>query len=701
MKPIHVRFLTLALVFPALLPAFQPTRLVVADSQYRLAAGGTRAIRLDSESARFVAGSDRISSSTFPLGESRIGVGVDGVDKSPFLFAPFSTPAGTYSVQVSAQSKSGEERTATVQVTVDPLPPLAAGARPPVILMNGWQVFCLPAASSASTFGNLEQYLKRDGSPSVLFFDNCRECPGCLIEELGSRLGQVISLLRDTDGAPVPQVDVIAHSMGGLIARSYLSGKQSAPGSFSPPADPRIRKLVMIATPHFGTFATETADPGTQLYEMLRGSQFLWDLATWNQNTDDLRETDALSIVGNAGSWGTLQSASDGIVSLTSGSLSFAFPRSGERTRVVTYCHTSPVLISFTLGRCAGGEIANVDTDSHLTYRIVRSFLGDTADWKTIGSAPSADSYLSRYGGLYLMFKTPADLPAPTIDGAQYTGASGAVKLSRGSGSNVFWDEWAPNQAIQLQPLSGPSALGPVPFTNMAGGFIPVGIKSGPVVALVQAAAARLGTLSLAPGSLVSIYGANLASATAKADALPLPSQLADATVAVNGQRIGLLYVSSGQINAYLPANLSGLAKITVSNSSGQHSLNVLLSAAVPAVFSMDGSGAGLAAAINATTGALLDPAKPLHAGDIVSLYLTGLGDVTRSGAFDVTKVAPSVYIYPGAQATVSYSGLAPGFTGLYQINFQIPEGSQKGAAVPMAVIAGKYTSNLVTLPIQ
>ena len=48
-------------------------------------------------------------------------------------------------------------------------------------------------------------------------------------------------------------MDVVAHSMGGLVLRCYLSGKQNAAGVFQPPAATHVRKAVFLATPHFGT----------------------------------------------------------------------------------------------------------------------------------------------------------------------------------------------------------------------------------------------------------------------------------------------------------------------------------------------------------------------------------------------------------------------------------------------------------------
>jgi uncharacterized protein (TIGR03437 family) len=49
----------------------------------------------------------------------------------------------------------------------------------------------------------------------------------------------------------------------------------------------------------------------------------------------------------------------------------------------------------------------------------------------------------------------------------------------------------------------------------------------------------------------------------------------------------------------------------------------------------------------------------------------------------------------------VSFSGLAPGFAGLYQVNAIMPEGSPAGSAVPVVLSIGGVTSNTVTIAVQ
>src|SRR3954453_6516423 len=173
--------------------------------------------------------------------------------------------------------------------------------KPPVVFANGYQGDC-SGVSFAGTFGQADQLMQRDGRVP-LFFENCSVPNRPSIEALGNRLGAFLDSLHYESGETVPQVDIVAHSMGGLIIRSYLAGKQEQEGIFTPPADTKIRKAVFLGTPHFGTGLATTLGPAgdRQIQEMQPGSGFVFDLATWNQGTDDLRGVDAISVIGDAG----------------------------------------------------------------------------------------------------------------------------------------------------------------------------------------------------------------------------------------------------------------------------------------------------------------------------------------------------------------------------------------------------------------
>jgi uncharacterized protein (TIGR03437 family) len=159
------------------------------------------------------------------------------------------------------------------------------------------------------------------------------------------------------------------------------------------------------------------------------------------------------------------------------------------------------------------------------------------------------------------------------------------------------------------------------------------------------------------------------------------------------------LYVGNSQINAYFPTNLSGLVTLQLTNSLGQHTLNVMTTNASPAIFSADSSGTGLAAAIHAATGQPVTTGNPATAGEYVEIYGTGFGSTYESGGLTLTSLTPSFTIGDNV-ATVTFCGMPQGSVGLYQINFIVPSGLPSGTN-PLAIAMGNYVSNSVTLPVR
>jgi uncharacterized protein (TIGR03437 family) len=98
-------------------------------------------------------------------------------------------------------------------------------------------------------------------------------------------------------------------------------------------------------------------------------------------------------------------------------------------------------------------------------------------------------------------------------------------------------------------------------------------------------------------------------------------------------------------------------------------------------------------------------PAKP---GDHLTIYLTGLGATDQTVASGAPSPA-TVLIHPlaapaltlnGRTVPVDFAGLTPGSVGLYQINFEVPEGTPGGNVVLVVSQAGS-SSNAATLPVK
>ena len=574
--------------------------------------------------------------------------------------------------------------------------PLPRTSKLPVVFINGFQNIC-SNSSFSSTFGSADQVLQANGEASV-FFDICSVSGSPTIEDLGAALGSFLANLRYVDGQPVDRVDVVAHSMGGLVLRSYLSGKQNAAGTFQPPAVTHVRKVVFLATPHFGSGIALTFGLTPQLRELASGSRFLFDLGTWNQGTDDLRGVDAIAAIGNGGTGRAVMAGfDDGVVALTAASLRFY--QTG-RTRVLPYCHVNGGgLVSFA-GLCTSDArgIANIPSSSHDSARLIVSFFNGADDWKSIGVAAENDPFLSIDGGLIVTARTSDDLPL-ALSSVRATSSTGQSKQLNLPSNDVAYTDLFPAGPVTLAASSS-SANVNSSVTLPAGGVEPYTVKSGTQIARVLPAAANVFPLSLAPGMFVSIYGAALAAQTMQASGLPYPLQLADAQVMFNNTPLSLSYVSAAQINAVIPDSANGLAMLMVRSGAGNRTVNVFVEAAMPAIFTLDGSGTGSAAAINATNHRVAGSGNPLHAGDYVELYATGLGVTTNRNGLDYANQQPTVTV-GGKDCPVTYAGRAPGYIGLDQINCIIPAGLGVNAAAPVVITSGIRSSNVATLAVQ
>jgi uncharacterized protein (TIGR03437 family) len=220
----------------------------------------------------------------------------------------------------------------------------------------------------------------------------------------------------------------------------------------------------------------------------------------------------------------------------------------------------------------------------------------------------------------------------------------------------------------------------------------------------------------LAPGSLVSIFGADFATSNAEAAAIPLPPTLGGVSVRIGGFPAPLLFVSASQINVQVPWEVSGnTADIVVTTAQG--AALAPFSASVgpmsPGIFTTQ-SGKGQAIAIN-PDGSLAGPTgsipglavHPAQVGDVLEILATGLGTVSPaiadgSAAGDTlrnTTATPTVMI-GGAAAPLLFSGLSPQFVGVNQINVTVPEVA--AGVVALQISMGEIvTSNLVTIAVQ
>lgn len=369
-----------------------------------------------------------------------------------------------------------------------------------------------------------------------------------------------------------------------------------------------------------------------------------------------------------------------------------------ERTRIVPYCHTG---FPATLTCDTSSLIAEVTGPQHLSGRIIRSFLAGTAEWRTLGSTPRTDPELRAMGGLRFAFRDAMDRFFTSVSDIFFGPPQASLltaTLDRGP-DGIFVRERMAGGGYQYVIRNQGQDI-PVSGDVLVGGTTLFTVKYPPLFYRAIPSAGLVDTLSLAPGSLITIFGKGLASRAEQARATPLPVSLGGASVSVNGSPIPLVYASDGQINAVLPSGLTGLARLNVQSPEGRVSTNIMLEPAVPAIFTINGAGTGPAAAVNAVTGKPVSPATPVTTGDYMSLYVTGLGDTRFSGGLQTALLTPELLV-GGVRVPVSFAGRAPGFPGLDQINFQITSAVPRGLSIPLVIRVGGRASNLVSLAIR
>jgi uncharacterized protein (TIGR03437 family) len=214
------------------------------------------------------------------------------------------------------------------------------------------------------------------------------------------------------------------------------------------------------------------------------------------------------------------------------------------------------------------------------------------------------------------------------------------------------------------------------------------------------------GKLPVAPGGLISVYGQQMAPVNMATREVPLPTALADSCLTVNGVPVPVLFVSGGQINGQLPFNVDGNASMTLRTPGGiSDNFNFSILPAAPSIFRTGSAGSsnGLATITRADNGEFITPTNPVHPGDVITIWATGLGRTSPpidSGMPAPSDPLPSAIIPPtvtigGAALGIEYAGLVPGSVGLYQINAVVPGSVPLGLDIPLEVKQGGVSTTL------
>ena len=310
-----------------------------------------------------------------------------------------------------------------------------------------------------------------------------------------------------------------------------------------------------------------------------------------------------------------------------------------------------------------------------------------------VGSAIVSFSAPVGNGGYPVILYTVTASPG----GSMNTGSASPITVGGLTNGTSYTFTVTATNAAGTGPDSAPSAAVTVG---------PISISPGGIVN----SATFLAGAPVAPGSLASVYG-TFPISVAQANVTPWPPTVSGLSIQFSGIQAPLSYASATQANVQIPWEMAGQTQASViasvaSETSTAQTVN--LASFAPGVFVMNAQGQG--AIVDALSGFLIGPSSPATAGTTyISIYCTGLGPVTNQPAtgaaasasvLSETTTPPTVMI-GGVSASILFSGLAPTFVGLYQINVQVPAAAPFGNTIPLIVSIGGATAKTVTIAVQ
>jgi uncharacterized protein (TIGR03437 family) len=311
----------------------------------------------------------------------------------------------------------------------------------------------------------------------------------------------------------------------------------------------------------------------------------------------------------------------------------------------------------------------------------------------------NGDLYISDTGNNAIRLVTPDGL-IHTIAGTGTAGFSGdggaalsaAVNTPGGiqldGSGDLYFADTNNNRVRQLMPTG---AIAPLVVT--------------PPTPLSVMNVASLSTGSVAPGEVVSIFGAGMGPQTGVTAVVgpnqPLATQLAGVQVLFDGVAAPLFYTQASQINAQVPYGVAGNASTNIQviyQDGPVNSTTVAVASAAPGVFP---------SAIN-QDGSYNSSSNPAFSGSYLTIYATGGGLTTGANIAGQAAAAP----YPppqlavavtigGVPAQIMWTGSAPGLVGLLQVNLIVPGPYLPSGAAPLELTVGSAAAPLMTVWVQ
>ena len=221
---------------------------------------------------------------------------------------------------------------------------------------------------------------------------------------------------------------------------------------------------------------------------------------------------------------------------------------------------------------------------------------------------------------------------------------------------------------------------------------------------------------TISAGSLVSIYGANLAPGPAQAGGSPLPLNLNGVSVTFNGTPVGIVQVAPTEVDVQAPWGIpSDTAFVQVNNNGALTNVErVLVASSAPGIFYDSSTSANSATVYrypaDGSPGDWVSANNPLQRGDTAIFLATGLGAIAdpppnfAPGNGDSTAVLPLSVAFGGARYNSAYAVLSPNTgpfdVGVMYVYTTVPNEAPNGQGVPVTLQVAGSVANQVTVPV-
>jgi uncharacterized protein (TIGR03437 family) len=299
----------------------------------------------------------------------------------------------------------------------------------------------------------------------------------------------------------------------------------------------------------------------------------------------------------------------------------------------------------------------------------------------TTGGALPATQLVSIYSTSPVVFQTAGAGFASVTPASGTTTQNVTVAVNP---SNLLAGTYSVNVTVTAAGVTNSPLVVPVTLTVISNGpqFV-----SGAIVN-----SASFQATSIAPGSLFTVFGASLAGSNS-------PNGV---SMTLGGLAVPLQYISPTQINAQAPFEIAlGPQSLVLTVNNVSSTALVTIVPASPGIFQVNGRGAILNQNFS-----LNAPGNPALVGSTVQVYFTGQGLVTPAGvtgspaSATLARTNAITTATIGTQpATVTFSGLAPGFIGLAQANVIVPNLATND--YPLVLTVNGVASNAGTVAVK